>query len=70
MNVIPLLLLCSLALVAASVVLFVISARQGDCQQAERMCLMPLEEDAVAADGAPHDPEASQDNGVRDVQCQ
>ena len=31
MTVIPILLLCSLALVAGSIVLFVWSARQGDC---------------------------------------
>lgn len=49
MSVVPLLLLCSLVLVAGSIVLFVFSARQGDCHEAERMCLMPLEDDAEAS---------------------
>ena len=46
MSVVPLLLFCSLLLVAGSIVLFVFSARQGDCHEAERMCLLPLEDDA------------------------
>lgn len=45
MNVLPLLVLCSLLLVAASVVLFILSARRGDCHQADRLCLLPLEDD-------------------------
>ena len=49
MTDVPLLLLCSLALVAGSLVLFVYSARQGDCQEAERLCLLPLEDDAGAS---------------------
>ena len=58
MNVVPVLLLCSLVLVAGSVVLFVFSARQGDCHEAERMCLLPLEDDA----GAPSEPNRSSDS--------
>lgn len=46
MSIVPLLLLCSLSLVAAAVVFFVWSAKQGDCQEAERLCLLPLEDDA------------------------
>ena len=46
MSIVPLLLLCSLALVAGALVLFVFSAKQGDCHEAERLCLMPLEDDA------------------------
>lgn len=46
MSIVPLLLLCSLALVVGAIVLFVWSARQGDCHEAERLCLMPLEDDA------------------------
>ncbi len=46
MNIVPLLLFCSLALVIGSIVLFVFSAKQGDCSDAERLCLMPLEDDA------------------------
>ncbi len=55
MSVVPLLLLCSLALVVGSIVLFVFSAKQGDCHEADRMCLLPLEDDAEApaAGGAP-----------------
>ncbi|MCA8950507.1 MAG: cytochrome oxidase [Planctomycetes bacterium] len=45
MNVVLLLLVCSLLLVAGSIVLFVFSARQGDCHEAERICLMPLDDD-------------------------
>jgi hypothetical protein len=44
-NVLPLLLFCSLLLVAGSIVLFVFSVRQGDCHEADRMCLLPLEND-------------------------
>ena len=45
MTIVPLLLFCSLALVLGSLVLFVFSAKQGDCSDAERLCLMPLEDD-------------------------
>lgn len=48
MSIVPLLLFCSLALVVASVLLFVFSAKQGDCHESERLCLMPLEDDADA----------------------
>lgn len=47
MTIVPVLLFCSLALVAGSIVLFVFSAKQGDCHDAERMCLLPLEDDTV-----------------------
>lgn len=60
MSVIPILLLCSLVLVAGSVVLFVLSARQGDCHQSERLCLLPLEDDAPRrADPSPLPPEST-----------
>jgi len=49
MNIVPVLLLCSLALVVGSIVLFVFSAKQGDCHEADRLCLMPLEDDADAS---------------------
>jgi len=48
MSIVPLLLLCSLALVAGSIVLFVFSAKQGDCHESDRICLMPLEDDTTA----------------------
>ena len=47
MNIVPLLLFCSLALVIGSIVLFVFSAKQGDCHESDRLCLMPLDDDAV-----------------------
>lgn len=47
MTVLLLLLFCSLVLVAGSIVLFVASARQGDCHEADRLCLLPLEDDDV-----------------------
>lgn len=48
MSIVPLLLFCSLALVVGSLVLFVWSARQGDCHESDRLCLMPLEDDTEA----------------------
>ena len=62
MNIVPLLLLCSLALVVGSIVLFVISARQGDCSDAERLCLMPLEDDAEARPEREPEPPPSSPN--------
>lgn len=58
MSIVPLLLLCSLGLVLGSIVLFVWSARQGDCHESDRLCLLPLEDDAgpcASADGTPDD---------------
>lgn len=49
MTIVPLLLFCSLALVLGSIVLFVFSAKQGDCHESERLCLLPLEDDTGAA---------------------
>lgn len=51
MSVVPVLLLCSLALVAGAIVLFVFSAKQGDCHESERLCLLPLEDDVAAPGG-------------------
>ena len=48
MSIVPLLMFCSLLLVAGSIVLFVFSARQGDCHESERLCLLPLEDDTDA----------------------
>lgn len=56
MNIVPLLLFCSLALVVGSIVLFVWSARQGDCHESDRLCLLPLEDDAEARPEPPADP--------------
>lgn len=49
MTIVPLLMLCSLALVLGSIVLFVFSAKQGDCHESDRLCLMPLEDDTSPA---------------------
>lgn len=58
MSIVPLLLFCSLLLVAGSLVLFVFSAKQGDCHEADRLCLLPLEDDATARPPA-GDPDSS-----------
>ena len=58
MSIVPVLLLCSLVLVIGSVVLFVFSAKQGDCHESDRLCLMPLDDDAVTP-VEPHAPSLS-----------
>lgn len=68
MTVVPVLLFCSLLLVAGSIVLFVFSARQGDCHEAERMCLLPLEDDAPPASSASR-PEATEIASSKDSSC-
>jgi hypothetical protein len=52
-TIVPLLMFCSLALVLGSIVLFVFSAKQGDCHESDRLCLMPLEDDAGPAPADP-----------------
>jgi hypothetical protein len=49
MSIVPLLLFCSLGLVIGSIVLFVWSARQGDCHESDRLCLLPLEDDTTSS---------------------
>jgi hypothetical protein len=66
MTIVPLLLFCSLVLAAGSLVLFVFSAKQGDCHEAERMCLLPLEDDAAALSGGDDSPQVISE---RDVPC-
>jgi hypothetical protein len=66
MTIVPLLLFCSLVLAAGSLVLFVFSAKQGDCHEAERMCLLPLEDDA---DASPRGASKLQDSTEKDVPC-
>jgi len=56
LTVVPLLLLCSLALVVGSIVMFVFSAKQGDCHDSERICLMPLEDDTEERPEGPNSP--------------
>ncbi len=53
MSIIPLLLFCSLGLVIGSIVLFVWSAKQGDCHEADRLCLLPLEDDTTSSPAGP-----------------
>ena len=53
MNVIPLLVLLSLALATGGVLLFLYSVRQGDHEHATRLSLLPLEDDLVGTDAAP-----------------
>ena len=62
MTVVTLLLFCSLVLVAGSIVLFVFSARQGDCQEAERLCLMPLDDDEESPPAANQATHLSEEN--------
>ncbi|MFN6196587.1 MAG: hypothetical protein ACK5BN_22515 [Planctomycetota bacterium] len=57
MSIVPQQLFSSLVLVAGSIVLVVFSAKQGDCHEADRMCLLPLADDAEARPAA--DPKAS-----------
>ena len=49
MSIVPLLLFCSLGLVLGSIVLFVWSARQGDCHESDRLCLLPLDDDTTSS---------------------
>jgi cbb3-type cytochrome oxidase maturation protein len=48
MNVVPLLVLFSLVLATLSVLLFVWSARNRDVDHADRLSLLPLEDDVQA----------------------
>jgi len=60
MSVVPLLVLCSLFLAACGVLLFVFSIRQSDHEHADRLSLLPLEDDlpgpAGKAADTPKDP--------------
>ena len=60
MTIVPLLLFCSLVLVVGSILLFVFSARQGDCHESVRLCLMPLDDDEVSTPSDPVTPSPSQ----------
>ena len=48
MNVVVLQVFVSLMLVASSVVLFLVSVRQRDHEHADRLSLIPLEDDAAS----------------------
>lgn len=56
MSIVPVLLFCSLLLVLGSIVLFVWSAKQGDCHEADRLCLLPLEDDTTSSAHGSKDP--------------
>ena len=53
MDVLILQIFVSLVLVAGSLVLFGVSARQKDYEHADRLALLPLEADAIAATAKP-----------------
>ncbi len=62
MNVVPLLVLFSLVLAATSVLLFAWSARNRDADHADRLSLLPLEDDtpvSPVADPLPAEPNPS-----------
>ena len=61
MSIIPVLLFCSLLLVAGSIVLFVFSAKQGDCHESDRLCLLPLEDDTTSSTRDPVSPSQCQE---------
>ncbi|MHC5065862.1 MAG: cytochrome oxidase [Planctomycetota bacterium] len=50
MSVVPLLVFCSLALATCGVLFFLYSTRSRDHQHADRLSLLPLEEDAEPAE--------------------
>lgn len=52
MEVIVILLACSLGLVVMALLLFAYSVRQGDCDRSETLCLLPLEDDAQVPTGS------------------
>jgi hypothetical protein len=58
-SIVPVLLFCSLLLVVGSIVLFVWSAKQGDCHEADRLCLLPLEDDTTSSPAGSIDPSPS-----------
>ena len=51
MSILPVLVICSLALAAVGVLLFLYSIRQGDHEHADRLALLPLEGDDGHAEG-------------------
>ena len=66
MNVIPLLVFCSLGLVVCSVVLFLYSVRHGDHDHADRLALLPLEDDSAAPAEPTVDVKEPPDSSVED----
>lgn len=50
MNVVPVLVLCSLFLAACAVALFAWSTCRGDHEHADRLSLLPLDDDSTTPD--------------------
>lgn len=59
MSVVPLLVFCSLLLGGVSILLFLRSVGSGDHEHADRLSLLPLEDDA-----APRPPSTGTDRGA------
>lgn len=55
MNVLALQVFVSLMLVAGALIALLYSVKQGDHEHAERLSLLPLEDDCPADSDAPHD---------------
>ena len=56
MNVVPALVICSLFLALCAVVLFVWSSRRGDLDHADRLSLLPLDDDLTIERTSPSEP--------------
>jgi hypothetical protein len=54
MEVVPLLVLCSLCLAAGALLLFLNCIGRGDHEHADRLSLLPLEDDADVKESADH----------------
>ncbi len=57
MNIVPLLVWCSLALAAAGVLYFLLSVRYGDHEHADRLSLLPLDDDLAPTENSKIDSE-------------
>jgi hypothetical protein len=66
MEVVPLLVFCSLALAAGGVLMFIMSTRLGDHEHAERLSLLPLEDDVSDQENSGATPAFGRDDGYRD----
>lgn len=55
MNIIPILVICSLFLVVCAVALFAWSVRRGDHEHHDRLALLPFDEDVAQRKESPDD---------------
>ena len=62
MEVVPLLVFCSLLLAAAGVGMFVYSVRNKDPEHADRLSLLPLEDDAEPLETSASDSPTNQED--------